>query len=705
MAVAAFLTPAQAGGTSVNAYILTITERDQDNVSHPVANEAGISDVNSTLTISLNNDVLQQKLAAQHLVKLPEGTVTRVQRLNGLLAQREAAMVAFRTALEGWNARTADPANKSFQAFQDQLTKASKPAADVLTLAMQSPEMAAEIGEGLGGDEAENYRVAFAAATHEVERLQQVIADHSVYVQFGANIATAKETRPVHLEGFDTYAPGATYQVTRWVSLQLTPEEQQTLAQYSQQAAELNRSNDAFLAYLKAQGANTIVTAIANSNSLQQARALEEKTKSAAASISASAAPLRDLVAKTETSLGKFIDDLTAMQTKYKKSSSVYGLAPDALLIETNNDLAAVVDKMKALTTDLQGYAQQFRDAATRASGADAKLLSDLAGDYDRAWQAARDEASGWLGTLRNQVAAALYGRTFDASAYTLGQQVTKLLPGQIPDSTQLPLLTTGYREPGDAVLMTVQAGDATTATPVVLERQQVSLYQVIPHTQRLVGMIFARDRGRFRAAPCYSLMVKGLFDEGLRRKSVLYDQFYDPGTRDDGRQVIYQNGLSRLIRGPAQAHLVTGAVVIAYVVIEQGIAKHIAQRVQHTVPMVVALHRQHRSPVVPGERVQQMGEPLRRHAGMKLRHLFSGLAVQHDATGGVAVGESFTHVGADDIAVVPLRLAPDQQRRRRQRQLSAMIIRQRLRANKGGPTRDRYRHLLQRLQIEHHAA
>ncbi len=390
--------------------------------------------------------------------------------------------------------------------------------------------MAIEIDEGLGADELQNYQVVFRAAAYEAARLRQLIDQHTTYVQFGANITTAEGTRPVHLEGFDTYVPGEPYEVTRWVSMRLTADEQEQLTLLADKAAELNRSRNAFLTYLKTEGTDKIVEGIANSRSLEQARLLAEESEAAAIELGADAERLRELVTKAKADVEKLVVALTAVGDKYRKGSGVYELTPAALLIETNKDLASVVDEMAGLIEALDSRARQFREEATRAVAESAGILRSLADRYEEAVRVIGDEAERWPKSLRRQIATALYGRAFDESAYALGEQVSKLSPNQMPDSTVLPLVTTGYREAGDSVLMAVRAGDATRTAPVVLERQQVTLYQVIPHTQRLVGLIFARTGQRYQAAPSYSYVWKGIFDTNRRRRSARYNQVWDPG-------------------------------------------------------------------------------------------------------------------------------------------------------------------------------
>jgi len=127
-----------------------------------------------------------------------------------------------------------------------------------------------------------------------------------------------------------------------------------------------------------------------------------------------------------------------------------------------------------------------------------------------------------------------LQGTPVDFELLKFSDKVFKLSLKDLPKQADLDLYTAGIRQDGDRVAFKFQV--ATKEKTIYTENREVYMFRILPHIESTVGVIFADPLARtnvktqFQMAPYYNLILKGLWDQKLRRKSVTYNRIFDWG-------------------------------------------------------------------------------------------------------------------------------------------------------------------------------
>lgn len=539
--------PAPAGAQAANAALpatplLKIQEKDEDGGSHAVTE---ISDISSTLRIEIDRDALRSRVAEQTAERLPADLAARLSGLHAALERREQSLERLASALDQWEKVRASGASTPPQEMIRNLSEAASPLDEVRKNPALAPRIRPRIEQRLGGGPmsiAEQYALVYDAIAEELRSAQAELdsfaRENGISVQMGAWIATAKESRPIHLPGFDEYPEGERFVIDRW-DIALNEAEQKQLESLAAQAKELKDPSDLALALWKANGPALIEAAIADSATLTCAKELQGKAGALRDQVEEAQATLRAALESWKTQLESFQQELQTLRTRYGTGEGAAGKTASEFLLGTNQDLTALFERTSRLATTLRDLAKTLTGLAAGYSGAAKTGLTELLGDAQSCARTATDEAGSWKNSLLNQVAMLQAGRPLDLTAFEFGSEVKKLMLDEIPAEVTFPLETTGERAAGDSVVVKLalfEADGSGGGTEDALEHRRILLFRVLPHIERTVGLIFADPDGetqvtnRFQAAPGYSLLLKGTWDKGLRRSSVAYNRIVDFG-------------------------------------------------------------------------------------------------------------------------------------------------------------------------------
>ncbi len=140
------------------------------------------------------------------------------------------------------------------------------------------------------------------------------------------------------------------------------------------------------------------------------------------------------------------------------------------------------------------------------------------------------------LNQTKNDIVGFFKGSNFDESTLQFSDLNTKLAFGALPPETEFSLKDTGFRQEGDFVIIKIGTSTGQNATQT-LETDRIYLFKVLPSVHTTVGVIFADPQSQtlpiktvFQPAASYSFIMTGLFDKGLRRKSVSYNKYFSMG-------------------------------------------------------------------------------------------------------------------------------------------------------------------------------
>ncbi|MCU1246180.1 MAG: hypothetical protein JWN02_2090 [Acidobacteria bacterium] len=536
--------PATAPASQPN--LLSIKELNLDGGERTV-DDKNLVDINSDLTLTLDRAALSEAIAGSGLVTPGQSELlNRVASLQRLLATREASLATLTDALElhAQAAATGDPVSR--QRAQSALTEAFKPLRDFFIKEPDTSPLMKAIGAAIARSNIfDKYAAVYSSAANEAAALTQQVSSGTlaattgagtpptggVYVQLGAWVRTESEDRPIHLPGFDEYPTGQFFEVQRW-NVTLTATQQQQLATYASLAARVNSVGLKASIDWKAAG-ERLLSQVDQTPAGQCTLQLGTEVDGIGNDVNAKIAAVKKTLDAMKSSVTTYRQTLEEIRTRYSTGGSATKLTPDQFLVQSNGDISALVSDSTALATALTGDLQSIDDAI-KALPADAKALGQQL-------QQLRDDTKKCIDTITQQieelganivkgVKSLIEGRNFDDRALELGDQVNKLSLATLPPSTTIVLRQTGPRTNDDAIAIKLAVGTTAQNRQVIYQRQ-LRMFQILPHIDLKVGMIFADPKGqtelkrRFQAAPAYSILLKrGSYEH------VQWNRWIEPG-------------------------------------------------------------------------------------------------------------------------------------------------------------------------------
>ncbi|MCR9243830.1 MAG: apolipoprotein A1/A4/E family protein [bacterium] len=529
---------AETGKDGPRKPVLTIDERDEDGGRHRVPRFGGIVDVNSRLVVRIDQGELRRRSAQRFGAdKLDDKQIAALFAIHDAAQKGLEHLPAMTRALQVWAESTKD------DAAQKALAEGMKPVTSEYKTIKKALDEFEFLGSKAAFNEfiasydgfpsvAEQYAFYLQLAARRAEELRtdltRSLAAKGIFVQLGAWIATGGGTTPVHLPGFDDYPEGDYFRVDR-VVVNLDEEQQKQFEGYANAAKEIEQKGvepataakrvaRSFLNSIRADFEKHLQKIAADARATVQAA-----EASADANVRAAVATVKARIAKVSAAVDDYREYLGQLEAKYR-SNATATQDPLAFLSDVRADFAAVVERTKQLAATVagvQGDIEQIGAELKSAAGTLAKSANDLS-----------SLAEELVNAMGLQARLLLAGRQINRDVLTMGEEVKRLSIDQVPDETELNLLRTGAREPGDKLLfrIAIGRGDDPKSRKIV-EENELAMYQVLAHVTSTPLLMFANPSGQanqqtdFATVPAYSVLLK----RGSRSSS-FYNRFIDAG-------------------------------------------------------------------------------------------------------------------------------------------------------------------------------
>lgn len=493
--------------------ILSITEVEQGGKRYPnvLQNHPAIVDINSTLLITINKDSLRSRTAA-----LVDTTILQEQIERAVVLQRAAskgfeAMPRLQEELAAW---ANDPENRNLDALRSALRAVGASASDIIAVSDSLPALrqslnAALLARARDGVAAQYQAVMEAGAAEAASLRSQVdvlLNQQGVYYQMGAWIVTHRGTLPLHLPGFDDYPVGDTTVVERF-NIQITSRQIKQLQKLQTDALQLNTGGISGVFKTLKSSAPSFISGIIGraEGSLENVDTTLEK---ALDEIETEVEVVRLTVQKTKTDASNYLEFLRGLKQKYLDED--FGTAFGSLsgfLSAINQDW----DHLKTQTNSLVAQIDTLGKLPDKFSPGSPlhTTLTRLVGVFTPIRKTLRSDISETAGDIRQVLSG--FGTLKDINTETLafGQKVLKLDINTLPHQTEVSLLTSGVRSPGDGIVIKIATG-RKNELPCDLETPQIQLYRVSSFLKTVGGLIYARSISKdrpFEFGPAYNVL------------------------------------------------------------------------------------------------------------------------------------------------------------------------------------------------------
>lgn len=507
--------------------VITIIENDRD-ANYKSKSDAlkerfvdnPVVDINSILNINLDYTILIEKIS-QKIPGISEDIAKKIQSLNLAMYERQLTLQMFEALLSTYN-------YEDFKSHPEKNIEWTEQMQRVAISIVQLTEVSDYILEGPGGFKPIDI---YSRAETELKRMQQELEiqaeKNGVYLQLACWLQKDRfPAQPIHIPNFDSIAPQPSYEVDRWIILP-------TAAQLRQldQAAEIARAN-------RGRGVSILKELIDNQKEQLRAIASEELTI---------------LVQSLENELNNFSDDellefkenfsilkrrLESFNLEVERRVSWYSNLNInnesdffSALTQLQNDIRFIKEEGKFILQSLKNLIVE----ATRISTTIGSNISEVIRNTTRlhelieSWFRASLDRNGF-----DKIKELLSGTVVDYELLRFTDQVFKLSLRNIPLQADLDLYSTGVRSNGDRLIFKLEVNSKTDL--LYNENREVYMYNILPHIEGTVGVIFADPLAntaietQFIMAPYYNMILKGVFDQNLRRRSVSYNRMFDWG-------------------------------------------------------------------------------------------------------------------------------------------------------------------------------
>jgi hypothetical protein len=242
---------------------------------------------------------------------------------------------------------------------------------------------------------------------------------------------------------------------------------------------------------------------------------------------------VRAEVDSLQSDVGRFVNTLSSLVERYRSPGAGTGMSSEAFLLRVDGDIGRVIIAVSNLQDRLRHHLE-----ALRAHVDDERIgtsITALISAVEECTAAAAEDRENLESAVKGFVARLRDGRAVDVAALKFGDEVKKLNLGDVPETTQLSLRSTGQRGPGDVIDLKIaffQAAQEGPGAERILETHRLRMFRVLPHIERTVGVVFVHPIAEssvqhFQPAPGYSLLLKGFIPA---RGSVLFHSLIDPG-------------------------------------------------------------------------------------------------------------------------------------------------------------------------------
>lgn len=489
--------------------ILSITEVEQNGKLHTnvLQNQPAIVDINSSLRIIIDKDSLRSRTAAWM-----DSTILQEQIAKALVLQQAASkglegMPLLQEQLAAW---ADDPDHRDLKALREALQAVGESALDIVEIAESDPAFLDKLDAILEaraeqGIEAQ-YQAVMEAGAAEAARLRSRVDDllnrQGIYYQMGAWIVTQRGTLPLHLPGFDDYPVGDTTEIERF-NIQITSNQIAQLQELTANARELNTGGISAVFNTLKSSAPAFFSGI-----IGRAERTNATLENALDEIDTEVDLVRQTVQQTKTDASNYFDLLRGLKQKYLDDDfgDTFG-SLDGFLSTINQDWDHLKNQTNGLVTQidtLRNLPKRFRPGSPLHT-----TLTNVVGVFEPIRNTLDGDISGTVGKLSEILGG--FGRLKDINteALAFGQEVLKLDITTLPHQTEVSLLTSGVRSPGDGIVIKIATG-RKNELPCDLETPQIQLYRVSSFLKTVGGLIYARSISKdrpFEFGPAYNVL------------------------------------------------------------------------------------------------------------------------------------------------------------------------------------------------------
>ncbi len=480
-----------------------------------------IVDINSILKISLDYELLITDLSKEEIIGLPIDHHKKIKKLIEAMKLRNQNLNKFQDLLK----------NYDYEAFKNDSLKNKAWAAEMQKVTFAIDELT-QIDEyidfGPGGYRPEAiYNRTGVVLDRMKNEVIQYAQNKGIYIQFGAWLYTRHNSIELHLPNFDSIAPQPSYEVERW---QILPTEDQLEELEKLQEVSSDNKNKGIgiineLIEVELNRLKGLFTADFN----QQIRELKttlERIKTT------ELIPIINDIEKIENDLENFRTEIGTRILYYKELKDGETINLYEVLAHVKKDVAYIEEDGKRILFELESIVEKIKGGILKIKKEALPILLKEIEGIKRHYQQ-------WYAIITQELKYSnlitlLKGNEIDFKTLAFSEAVIKHSIKNLPSKTTLDLYTTGRRNTGDRIAFKFEVKNKEKT---ILEKdREVYVYNILPHIEGTVGVIFADPlahtevQTQFQMAPYYNMLLKGLFDQKLRRKSVLYNKFFDFG-------------------------------------------------------------------------------------------------------------------------------------------------------------------------------
>ncbi|MDY8135818.1 hypothetical protein [Aquimarina sp. 2201CG5-10] len=525
--------------TAQEQTVIKISEIDQDGrsldrttgeVKEEYVNNR-IIDINSVLDIELNKTVLIEKIGDDSL--FPTELSDKITKIYNALENRNKNMEEVQKLIDTYDfekfQKQSQDAQNYFTALGNVVQKV-----DEITEIDDRIEDIADFQFSEMGPYASVYAAAEEVLNELTEEVGNMADENGVYIQFGGWIIANGNQTPLHVPGFDNITPQDPFEVDRW-RLMPTPEQLEELKKLQNLAIE-NRGKE-----------DEILKSIAKNHLDQLRNIIDEKIKKLENKIEEEIEKIKGigLSAVNQNRFNALVDQINEIKDSIKKISDEFNIRKEYYIDVVSGDQSINVNEFLArIQSDIQYFKvegkkllDQINAVANSISavvGSLSTTIATLKTKFDELKTEYTKRFNEVKNTISGQIEEFLNGEKFDFAALKFSDEVFKFSLDDLPESTSFDLINSGVRADGDQLgfKLEVNSKDGMVYT----ENRRLFMFRVLPHIEGTVGVIFADPLARtevktqFQMAPYYNLILKGLWDQKLRRKSVAYNRIFDWG-------------------------------------------------------------------------------------------------------------------------------------------------------------------------------
>lgn len=516
--------------------VISISEEDQDgnsfdkngNIKESYKNTK-IVDINSVLHIDLDKDVLISKSGKAMEARLPDHLSKKLSSLIQIMESRQESLITLERIVNSYNYQTFKTDVNSYNTYISELQKTVEHIEKIIEIDPRIEEKALKYDDMYGS--------VYLAATEVIQEVRNEITEFAksegVSVQMGSWLVTNKKRTPLHLPGFDSIAPQKPYEVERW---QFIPtEEQLSELERLQELARENRGKEKEI--LKAIARNHIaqLEEFGNTKIKELKVALKQETEKIKAALGATINPklialLKD-IEETERLTTLFISNLSTRKEYYEGIISGDKFTIEELVVHLRNDIQFITEKDGK---ELLNQITKTGDHITSLDAVFTETLSTLKTLYEDLKTRYTEFYNVSKNAITESIQHFLYGQKLDFAALNFSDKVYKLSLDALPEATSFNLIDAGIRDSGDQLGFKLVVSSKKGV--LYEENRRVFIFKILPHVEGTVGVIFADPlahtgvKTQFQMAPYYNMIIKGVFDQGIRRKSIVYNRLLDWG-------------------------------------------------------------------------------------------------------------------------------------------------------------------------------